>query len=97
MVNGELRLVSVLDKGRAMEDLAREGRPIIAIGESMNDVPMFSKAQAGIAYAGVHEPAPALQRLARRTASDGASLCALLEACVGQPTLSPPSALLQCE
>lgn len=82
-VNGRLRLLSVLDKGRAMENLARQGRPIIAVGESMNDVPMFSKARAGIAYAGVHEPAPALRKLAHRTVSDGASLCALLEACVG--------------
>lgn len=85
-VNGELRLLSVLDKGQAMEELAREGRPIVAVGESMNDVPMFIKASMGIAYAGVHDPAPALKKLAHRTAGDGASLCLLLEAYAGRRT-----------
>lgn len=84
--DGELKLLSVLDKGRAMEVLAREGRPIVAVGESMNDVPMFIKASVGIAYAGVHDPAPALKKLAHRTADDGATLCRLLEAYAGQRT-----------
>ncbi len=83
VVNGELTLLSVLDKGRAMDELARAGRPIVAIGESMNDVPMFIKASAGIAFAGVHAPAPEIRRLAGRTADSGASLCALLEAFAG--------------
>ena len=83
VVNGELTLLSVLDKGRAMDELARAGRPIVAIGESMNDVPMFIKASACIAFAGVHAPAPEIRRLAGRTADNGASLCAMLEAFAG--------------
>ena len=83
VVNGELTLLSVLDKGQAMDELARAGRPIVAIGESMNDVPMFIKASASVAFAGVHAPAPEIRRLAGRTADSGASLCAMLEAFAG--------------
>jgi HAD superfamily phosphoserine phosphatase-like hydrolase len=75
---GRPTLLSVLDKGRVMDELAREGRPIVAVGESVNDLPMFARASLGIAFAGVHAPAPALQRLADRTVDDGASLCVLL-------------------
>ena len=78
--NGELTLLSILDKGRAMADLALLGRPIVAVGESMNDVPMFRKASVGIAFAGVHRPVPEIQKLAHHTAFDGLSLCAFLEA-----------------
>ncbi len=52
---------------------------IIAVGESAGDIPMFRQADLGIAFAGVHAPAPALLPLARHTAPDGPSLCHLLE------------------
>ncbi len=77
--NNELVLLSILDKGEAMHALARTGRPIVAIGESANDVPMFEHASVGIAFAGVHEPAPEIQKLASCTVYNGASLCSLLD------------------
>ena len=79
-IDNELSLLSVLDKGRAMTELALPGRPIIAVGESVNDVPMFRKATVGIAFAGVHRPVPEIRKLAHHTALDGPSLCAFLEA-----------------
>lgn len=75
----ELRLVSILDKGQATRQLKREGRPVIAIGESANDVPMFRQASCGIAFAGVHTPAREILSLARYAVDDGRSLCVLLE------------------
>lgn len=74
------RLVSILDKGRAVRELKKRGHRVIAIGESANDVPMFREADMGIAYAGVHEPAEALKEVAGRMAANGKELCAMLAA-----------------
>lgn len=74
-----LSLLSVLDKAEAARRLLAEGREIIAIGESVNDAPLFRSAAVGIAFAGVHAPVPAIRRLARCCVADGASLCRLLE------------------
>lgn len=71
-------LLSVLDKAEAAEALLAQGRPLVAVGESVGDEPLFERAQCGIAFAGVHEPAPGLLRLATHVAKDGRGLCALL-------------------
>lgn len=73
------RLLSVLDKGRAATILAREGRRVIAVGESVGDIPLFAAASVSIAYAGVHRPVPEIRRMARYHAANGEALCALLE------------------
>ena len=71
-------LRSVLDKGAAARALRTEYRDVIAIGESMNDVPLFKSATVGVAFAGIHAPVPEIRRLARYHAPDGAALCGLL-------------------
>ena len=76
--DGRLVLESVLDKGAAMRELAGTHRKTVAIGESVNDIPMFAEADCGVAYGGVHAPVPELLRLARHSAYDGESLCRLL-------------------
>ncbi len=75
---GRIAVGSVLDKAEAVRELARSGAKIVAVGESAGDIPLFQAADVGIAYAGVHEPAPALLPLARHTARTGEELCALL-------------------
>ncbi len=79
LLDGELFLLSVLDKATAAKQLCNEGKRVIAIGESMNDVPLFRTADMGIAFAGVHAPVPELLRLAAAFAPDGKSLRRLLE------------------
>ena len=76
--DGRLHLTDVLHKGQAVGVLKAEGQRVIAIGESVNDIPMFEAADCGIAYGGLHAPAPGLLRLADHTADDGAALCSLL-------------------
>lgn len=76
--NGALRLVSVLDKGKAVRALAREGKKVIAVGDGANDIPMFKEAHAGIAYGGVNAPPPELIAKASRTVYSGKELAALL-------------------
>jgi HAD superfamily phosphoserine phosphatase-like hydrolase len=75
---GELTLLSVLDKGEAAKTLLAEGKRIVAVGESVNDAPLFRASALAIAFGGVHEPAPLIRRLAHRYAGDGESLCAML-------------------
>lgn len=76
---GQLQLLSVLNKGDAIQTLQADGCRVIAIGESVNDIPMFTHSHLGIAFAGVHAPAPELARLADHTVANGQDLCRLLQ------------------
>lgn len=76
--SGELRLASILDKGKTVREMAKAGNPVIAVGDAANDVPMFEAAAYGIAYGGVRLPAPALLAVADAVAHDAASLCRML-------------------
>lgn len=78
--NGRVRVLSILDKADAARQLRREGRFLVAVGESVSDEPLFRQAHCGIAYGGVHEPVPGLLALARHVVSDGGQLCSLLSA-----------------
>jgi HAD superfamily phosphoserine phosphatase-like hydrolase len=80
-----LKLLSVLDKGRVAALLKREGRRLIAVGESVSDVPLLSAAAVGIAFSGVHRPVREVLLVARHEAHDGPSLCALLKKVAGLP------------
>lgn len=90
---GRVELVSVLDKGRAADALLAEGRRIVAVGESVNDAPLFRKAFVGVAFAGVHRPVPEIRRLARHEAADGASLCGVLDSLVAATNRKIPDFL----
>ncbi len=76
--NGRIAVKAILNKAEAVRELARNGAKVVAVGESAGDIPLFAAADVGIAYAGVHEPAPALLPLARHVARSGEELCALL-------------------
>ncbi len=85
---GRLRLTDVTDKAAAVDALraehaARTGRPVetvrvVAVGESVNDIPLLERADVGIAFGGVHAPAPDLLAVAHRRVDAEAELCALL-------------------
>lgn len=76
---GELILTSILDKGKAVRDIASGQKRVIAIGDAANDIPMFRAADKGIAYGGVRQPPPGLLAVADATTRDGASLCGILD------------------
>jgi len=68
----------VLHKSSPIQELKQRNRRVVAIGESVNDIPMFEVADIGVAFGGVHNPAPALLEIADYVTYDGASLCRLL-------------------
>jgi len=78
---GKVRVDHVLDKGTAVSEVRLLGyERIIAVGDGANDVPMLRKADAGIAFGGVHSPMPAAVKESNYVVHDGRSLCNLLTA-----------------
>lgn len=70
---------SILHKGDAISGLRRDFSRIIAVGEGMNDVPMFEAADCGIAFGGTHAPNKVLTQLSDFVVHNGKSLCRLLD------------------
>lgn len=79
VVNGTPRLLSVLDKGLAANYLKSLGKYIIAVGESINDLPLFRNSDVSIAFSGVHAAVPEVRDCAQHHVLNGASLCHLLK------------------
>ena len=76
---GQLELTDVLNKGKALRELASGGAKTVAIGESFNDIPMFEEADLGVAFGGVHQPVPQLVQAADYVVYSGRALCQLLQ------------------
>jgi phosphoserine phosphatase len=68
----------ILHKGDAVSSLRDRFDKIVAVGEGMNDVPMFEAADWRIAYGGTHSPNKLLVKLSDFVINDGSSLCRLL-------------------
>ncbi|MDR1125483.1 MAG: HAD-IB family phosphatase [Deltaproteobacteria bacterium] len=83
--DGRLELGEILDKGEAMRALKADGRPVVAVGESAGDLAMFLEADFSIAFAGLHEPAPALLGHAGKVCRSGKELCVFLEGLTSRP------------
>ena len=83
-----LELAAVLDKGEATRELKSLGRPLVAVGESVSDLPMFREADLGLAFAGVHSPAKELLARADRLFDCGRNLCAFLEELASNAAMS---------
>lgn len=70
-----LDLVSFVDKG----GIARRFRgKAVAIGDGHNDIEMLRESAVGVAYGGVHPPAPTLMEVATHAVYDSRTLCRLL-------------------
>ena len=74
--NRLLCVESALDKGRAAMELPR---PLVAIGDGSNDIPLLRGADLAIAFAGSRAPSQEVLRAADVVIDDEAALCALLE------------------
>lgn len=72
------RVGDVMHKSRPAYILRRRFDRLVGIGESVNDIPMFEVADIGVAFGGVHPPAPELVRVADYVTFEGESLCRLL-------------------
>jgi phosphoserine phosphatase len=70
---------SILDKGEAIRELKKKFSKVIAVGEGMNDVPMFENADISIAFGAVHNPVESIINLSDYVVYDERSLCAILE------------------
>ena len=68
----------VLHKNEPILALKRGGQPVVAIGESVNDVPMYEVADISISFGGVHAPAQQAIALSHYVVQEGGSLCRLL-------------------
>lgn len=78
---GKIRIDHVLDKGTAVRDVRALGYDrVFAIGDGANDVPMLRRADAAIAFGGVHSPMPTAVKESHFVVHDGKSLCNLLTA-----------------
>jgi phosphoserine phosphatase len=70
-----VELVSVLDKAEAVHGVAGT---LCSIGDGYNDLGLMAVADLGIAYGGVHAPAPGLLDVATHAVYDPVRLCELL-------------------
>ena len=80
-LNGEGQLEGVehvLHKGDAVSSLRDRFDRIVAVGEGLNDVPMFEAADWRIAFGGVRTPNKVLMDLSDFVVREGRALCRLL-------------------
>jgi phosphoserine phosphatase len=70
-----LGLRHVLDKADVALDFSG---PICSIGDGYNDLGLMAAADLGVAYGGVHAPAPGLLEVASHAIYDARTLCRLL-------------------
>lgn len=79
VIDDQVRLDTVLNKGDAITDLRASGYThIIAVGDGSNDVPMLRGADVAIAYGGTHSPTASAIAVADYVIHDGNTLCDLL-------------------
>lgn len=76
--NNQLVLDKIQLKSDAVRDLQNRFDRVIAIGESMNDIPMFEEADICIGYGGVHHPVSQIVQISDYICYEGGSLCQLL-------------------
>jgi phosphoserine phosphatase len=69
---------SVLCKSGPVQGLKDRYDRVVAVGDSVNDIPMFESADVGVAFGGVHPPAAALVQVADYVTYREDALCRLL-------------------
>ncbi|MFO0982166.1 MAG: HAD family phosphatase [Planctomycetota bacterium] len=68
----------ILNKGDAVRDLAHRFEQVVAVGEGMNDTPMFEAADVRVAHGAIHAPSQSVWQLADFVTVSGGGLCQLL-------------------
>jgi len=72
-------IAKILNKADAVQALRAQFDRVIAVGDGMNDAPMFEAADIGISFGGVHEPVETLIHLSDYVVYHEAGLCSLLD------------------
>ncbi|MEQ5837399.1 HAD-IB family phosphatase [Marinobacter sp. NFXS9] len=77
-----LGLTHILDKGQVIRGVKSSGEFMrhVAVGDGANDASMLEHADIGIAYGGVHSPAPVSVEVSKILVNSSESLCSLLKA-----------------
>jgi len=73
-----VKVERVLNKGDAVKIIREDYDKIVAIGDGMGDVHMFTHSDVCIAYGGTHMPVQTLQQMSNFLTFDENSLCSLL-------------------
>lgn len=77
--DGFLRVNNIIDKAQVIGELKKSGyERIVAVGDGANDAGMLQEATFGIAYGGVHSPAPIAITSSNAIVHDSSTLCRLL-------------------
>ncbi|MEQ1602947.1 MAG: HAD-IB family phosphatase [Methylophilaceae bacterium] len=77
--HGQLcNISSVLRKNHPILELKKTFDRVVAIGDGLNDMPMFDAADIRIAFGGVHSPAKPLVQMADFVTFSGSALCRML-------------------
>lgn len=69
---------SIQNRTRSVRALRKKGGRVIAIGQTLRDLPMFEEADANVAFGGLYDPPAALMAIADFVAYEPRSLCHLL-------------------
>jgi phosphoserine phosphatase len=75
--NALVDLMKALDKGEAVRELRDRFETIVAVGSSVNDLPMFEAADVRVAFG--LDPAPGVRETADYWTATGRALCQLLQ------------------
>lgn len=78
-MNKLLGIKKILIKSEVIQKLRSSYDRIVAVGDSMNDCPMFQEADVRIAYGGTHNPVYSLIKLSDYVTFDSGSLISILE------------------
>lgn len=68
----------ILNKGEAVQSLRNRFKRIVAVGEGMNDIPMFEAADLSIAYGATHLPVKTALEVCDLAIYNEETLCRLL-------------------
>ncbi|OEF97720.1 HAD-IB family phosphatase [Desulfuribacillus alkaliarsenatis] len=74
-----LSIQEILLKNKAIFETRNQAKKVVAIGESYNDISMFTEADLGVAFGGIHDPVDELIQVSNYVVYDGGALCNLLE------------------
>jgi len=73
-----IELVEIMNKRKAIFEIRKYVDNIVSIGESINDIPMFTESDIAIAFGGVHQPVKDIIQISDYIVYRGDSLCHLL-------------------
>ena len=72
-------ILNIIKKDEVINNLKKQYKTVIAVGDGMNDADMFKKSDISIAFGGFRNPSQSLIELSDYVIFNGASLCKMLK------------------